>query len=437
MRQSMQQTKEHLFKQTHSITWWLQCVAAICVMLGFLWYHGYYYMHEHQQHAAGKVDLAVFYIAGAAITNQAELEPLELYTQNKIRPAIELIRKQDGGSHYLYLPQAAILFAPATLVPFSVFAKLWAVIDALLLIGSFYAVLYWLIGDKAIFHWHYTLLLALLGFAKTTESLTATGQLNGLILALCVFMLVSIQHHKNILGGISIGVAATLKIFPLVWLPYLALKKHWRTCISGLVTCLILWMMSIPFFGIGGLGYFMKEKLPEISSGEITGVYKSSSIYGSLRNAVRNDILTLDNIPKEQLISYINTLTLVLAILTIAWAGWIIFKHRNSHSKLTYLLDYGLMMCCLLLFAKIVHQQYHLWIIPLLIYLWHWPVQKKYVWLHSLGLLIFMLTQFGKDLPIPGIDVWLLKPQTIGILLLFGTIILLRTNWFTKHYGTT
>lgn len=415
--------------------WWLRRVIAVLVVGIWLWYHGYYYNHTHQQQAAGKVDLAIFYVAGAAITNQADLEPIELYTQNKIRPAIEQIRKQDGGSHYLYLPQAALLFAPATLLPFPLFAKVWAVINSILFIASLYATIYWLIGDKLVFRWRWTFLIALVGLAKTTESLTSTGQLNGLILALFVASFIGIQHRKTLGSGISLGIATTLKVFPVIWFPYFALKKHWRLCISGVITGLVVWFASMPFFGINGLSYFIKEELPIVASGEVTGVYKSSSIYGSLRQAIRNDVLPKGNMDTKQIITIVGYVNTALMLITFLGIAWLLFKKRNDHDRATYLLDYGLMICFVLLFAKIVHQQYHLWILPVLFYLWHFPIKRRFIWLHAISVLVLLLTQFGKELPLPGIDTWILKPQTIGIIIVFATIIALRSQWFKQFYA--
>ncbi len=426
--------KSHAEFTESNAMWWLQRVVAILIVGISIWYHGYYYNHIHEKQAAGKVDLAVFYVAGAAITRQANLEPIELYSQNKIRPAIEQIRKQDGGSHYLYLPQAALLFAPATILPFTMFAKVWSVVNSMLIVTSLYAVIYWLIGDKHIFRWRWTMMIALMGLAKTTESLTSTGQINGAILALLVLTFIGIQQHKTITSGISIAVATTLKVFPVIWFPYFAIKKQWRLCIAGVVTGLIIWFASMPFFGVNGLAYFVKEKLPIVASGEVTGVYKSSSIYGSLRQAVRNDVLPRGNMSKEQLINLVGYINTTLTVITLAVVSWLIFKKRNEHDPITYLLDYGLMMCFVLLFAKIVHQQYHLWIVPIVLYLWHFPFQKRFIWLHGISILAFLLTQFGKDLSIPGIDLWVLKPQTIGIIMIFGTIIALRSDWFKKFY---
>lgn len=431
----MKLLKNHAEFTESNAMWWLQRIIAILVIGISLWYHGYYYNHIHQKEASGKVDLAVFYTAGSAITQQADLKPIELYTQSKIRPAIEVIRKQDGGSHYLYLPQAALLFAPATILPFKTFASVWAMLDILLVIISVYAVVYWLIGDKHIFRWRWTIMVALVTLAKTTESLTSTGQINGAILALLVLTFIGIQQHKTITSGISLGIATTLKVFPVIWFPYFALKKQWRLCIAGIVTGMLLWVASMPFFGVHGLSYFVKEKLPIVASGEITGVYKSSSIYGSLRQASRNDVLPHGGMSKEKLISVVGTINTILTLAIFAVVSWLIFKKRNEHDSITYLLDYGLMMCFVLLSAKIVHQQYHLWIVPILLYLWHFPFQKRFIWLHGIALVTFLLTQFGKVLPIPGIDLWILKPQTIGIIVVFVTIITLRTDRFKKFYA--
>lgn len=431
----MKQTKESIKPSSKSTQKWAQYIIAGLVIMSFLFFHGYYYNEQHQKQGSGKVDLAVFYVAGATITNQADLEPIDLYTQAKIRPAIEAIRSQNGGSHYLYLPQAAILFAPATIVSFNTFAKIWAVLNTLLLLASFYAIICWLIGDKQIFKWRYTLLLAGLGAAESTVSLTATGQLNGLILALLVAMLIGLYKGKDIISGTSLAVAATIKVFPGIWFIYLAVKKKWQALLASTIGFIAVWLVSIPFFGWDGLLYFIREKLPEISSGEITGAYKSSSFYGSIRQAIRNDMFSFASAgPKNDFISMVDNIYIIITLAVLVLLGYLIYKYRGKLTRDSIILDYGLIILFVLLFAKIVHKQYHLWTLPIILYFWHFPLKKRFLWIHVVTLLAFMLTQFGKLLPLPEIDGWILKPQTIGLMMLATLVIGIRSRRFKKFY---
>ncbi len=411
----------------------------IAVVIGFMFYHGYYYNNQHQKQGSGKVDFAVFYVAGSTITNNIDLEPIDLYTQNKIRPAIESVRSQNGGTHYLYLPQAAVLFAPFGFTSLGLMAKIWAAVNSLIFITTFYAIIRWLLNEQKLYNVRYSLTLLGLLFAKTTESLTSTGQVNGLLLGLMMLTFIGLAHQNKRTGmwlsGIGVALSSVLKVFPGIFIPYFLLKKRWKAFAISAGTVIILTLATVPFFGIDGMKVFMTERLPQLASGEVTGVAKSSSLYGTTRSAIKNQVLTFGETPKKEITNAVDKAYPFVVLFFAIGIGYILVRHRNEEHPTHYLIDYGLIMLFILLCAKIVHLQYHLWTIPLLLLLIRLPFKKTTTWLYIAAIIILALTQYGKLLSLPGIDTWLIKPNTLGELLLLAILIGLRTPWLKDRYA--
>src|SRR2546427_17981 len=78
------------------------------------------------------------------------------------------------------------------------------------------------------------------------------GQINALLLFLCLFAFVLFREQRLIAGGLALALAASLKAVPVLLLGYLAYKRRWRE-LGWTVAFLVLLNLVIPIalFGPG------------------------------------------------------------------------------------------------------------------------------------------------------------------------------------------
>jgi hypothetical protein len=76
------------------------------------------------------------------------------------------------------------------------------------------------------------------------------GQPSLVLLALMLGAFLSLRYRRQFLGGALIAVAATIKAFPLLAIPYLIYRRYWTAAAALLVSLIILvFILPIPFRG--------------------------------------------------------------------------------------------------------------------------------------------------------------------------------------------
>jgi alpha-1,2-mannosyltransferase len=129
---------------------------------------------------------------------------------------------------FTYTPFAAVFFAAISYIPWSILPRLSQAANLLLLIATA-----WLTAGVLGrgLGWRTRLGGALLGSAAAllTEPVFRTmylGQVNLLLMALVIFDLA--QPDGRRLKGMAVGIAAGIKLIPLVFIPYLLLTRRFR-----------------------------------------------------------------------------------------------------------------------------------------------------------------------------------------------------------------
>lgn len=154
----------------------------------------------------------------------------------------------DGAIHvhvFSYPPFTVLAFVPFTVLPFRPAAILWQMIS---------------LGCLAIIGWGLWRAvplspvagLVLLGIALVFEPLENSlglGQINLLILALTCIFLTALRAGHPVPAGIAIGLAAALRVHPLLFLLYLAWRREWRACTWGVGTAAACTLVAILLVG--------------------------------------------------------------------------------------------------------------------------------------------------------------------------------------------
>ncbi|MBI2411573.1 MAG: DUF2029 domain-containing protein [Candidatus Kerfeldbacteria bacterium] len=375
--------------------------------------------YRQHQTGFGKNDLAVFVVAGQSITGSVNMEPIELYTNRaKIKRAIAAVRPAAGGTHFLYLPQSALLFVPFVLLHFNAMAVVWLVCNSLFVMFAYYFSIAYFVRDQ-IMRIRYSLLLCILAFSDTVQGLMRTGQINGFIWLLLVGGCIVLLRKNNAVSGVLFGIAATLKVFPLIFFPYLLLKRYGKSSITMVLTCLALLLLSLPWFGFHGVSTFTYDILPNLLRGDVGYIRESTSLFGSFMKSIQLGYWDWLGVSRKTIIAVGKNIHPVLVVGVLVLVSAVLYRRRKMKNATTLLMDYSLLILFVLLFSKSIHSQYQLWVLPIILYLFHFPLTRKTIGVHLTALVTLVFTQYSQRLFTDNAVWWYIKPATLGMLILF------------------
>jgi len=99
------------------------------------------------------------------------------------------------------------------------------------------------------------------------------GQMHILVLLLITFAAFLYFEDSFFFSGVVLAIAATLKIYPALFLIFFAFKKHWRAAIGLIVGLSSATMISVYLFGINTCRLYVQEILPRALMGETIDPY--------------------------------------------------------------------------------------------------------------------------------------------------------------------
>ncbi|MEU8380053.1 glycosyltransferase 87 family protein, partial [Streptosporangium sp. NPDC048865] len=181
-------------------------------------------------YARGWIDLEVYREGGAAVLRRTSVYDL-IVGQNLMK--------------FTYSPFAAMLFAPLALVGMEIAVALWVLISILAL----EALVWILVGRTAVRHRGrratHTLLVVVAMLPLYPVTLTLWNGQIGIVLMLLI--IVDLTHGKEKWHGIGTGIAAGIKLTPLIFIPYLLITRRFRAAL----------MAGLGFLGTVALGFLL------------------------------------------------------------------------------------------------------------------------------------------------------------------------------------
>ncbi|WP_162641635.1 glycosyltransferase 87 family protein [Streptosporangium sp. 'caverna'] len=181
-------------------------------------------------YAEGWIDLEVYREGGAAVLRRTSVYDLVV---------------GENWLKFTYSPFAAILFMPLALVGMEIAVALWVLISILAL----EAVIWILIGRTAVRcrsrRATRTLLVVIATLPLYPVTLTLWNGQIGIILLLVI--IVDLTHGKEKWRGIGTGIAAGIKLTPLIFIPYLLITRRFRAAL----------MTGLGFLGTVVLGFLL------------------------------------------------------------------------------------------------------------------------------------------------------------------------------------
>ncbi len=435
-------------------TRWKYVIAAI-VCVTFVWYFCIYSADRFRRQGYGRTDFAVFYVTAATVTHQMNLSPQDIFNRPVYKEAIASVRRQSGGTKYIYSLSSAWLFSPLALFSYQHAWKLWMYASVLSVIASYYlSVRYWASADP--FQLRYTLLFAVLAFGEPVRKLIQTGQVNGFLLLGIVIagiplskqMAPKVARSLSLLGGALLGIVAVIKYFSIGFVPVLLLRKQWQMlgslsvavlCIV-LVSCVIYPPKQVVQYALGVHGAAVSGDLGRIQDGTTLQASYHAGLEGREtflgKRVTKQGEWDIYRILKVSVQAIGLLCAAVIGGLYVRewWTGQILKTHAY------WVLDYTIAMSFLLLFAAASHRQFHLFFLPFFVWSvsqlsspilatvrWNRLKTWKHLWVSEhapffIGMIALFLTNIYILLVADkNWTVWLFKPETIGIFIIFGT----------------
>ncbi|GAA3416141.1 glycosyltransferase 87 family protein [Streptosporangium vulgare] len=181
-------------------------------------------------YAKGWIDLEVYREGGSAVLQRASVYDLAV---------------GERWLKFTYSPFAAILFTPLALVGMETAVALWVLVSILAL-----EVLIWILVGRAAVRSRgrratHTLLVVIASLPLYPVMLTLWNGQIGIILLLAI--VVDLTHGREKWRGIGTGIAAGVKLTPLIFIPYLLFARRFRAAL----------MVGLGFLGTVVLGFLL------------------------------------------------------------------------------------------------------------------------------------------------------------------------------------
>jgi alpha-1,2-mannosyltransferase len=242
---------------------------------------------------------------------------------------------------FVYPPFAAVLFAPLALLPLGLLKVLWTALGIALL-G------YVVHRCVPCAGWPVVVLLAVLATALDPVRTTLyLGQINVVLLALVVGDLLGRPGSR--LRGVGVGLAAAVKLTPLLFVVYLAATRRWRAAATALAT----------FAAAAGLGFVFApaDSVAFWFDGTFLAADRISAVDGPSNHSLNGLLARLGaaGLPWLVVAAALGALTIVLAVRA----------HRAGEEVLALTLC-GLAAAALAPFAWSHH---YVWVVPLAVLL--------------------------------------------------------------------
>lgn len=150
--------------------------------------------------------------------------------------------------HYDHPPFVAVLFLPLTLLSHTAAVTLWTILSLVLYIAAGWLVLREL-QISLPRAWN-SLVLGLALCWYPFQAHIALGQLSLLLVGCIVGCWVLLRRHHDAAGGMLLGLACLIKLFPGFLLVYLLFYRRWRAMAATLITFVSGMLASVWIFGI-------------------------------------------------------------------------------------------------------------------------------------------------------------------------------------------
>jgi alpha-1,2-mannosyltransferase len=256
---------------------------------------------------------------------------------------------------FTYPPFAALAFGPLALLPLRIAQLVWAAVNVASLLGIIALALRAVCPNMdrtRLMLWS----VVLLGPACQLDPVRLTlyfGQIN---LALCLLLLVDLTttltwRGRTLPRGVLVGVAAAVKLVPLVFIPYLFVTRQARAAWTALATFVGISVMAAAFDPAVSWSYWTKYATDAARVGNPSFIL-NQSLQGTLDRLSHRDVSVVA----------VDVLGAVVLVVGIALARW---AWKSSSPFL------GVLVCATtgMVVSPITWEHHLVWAVPILLWL--------------------------------------------------------------------
>lgn len=325
---------------------------------------------------------------------------------------------------YLYPPALAFLMLPLGALSLPAATLVWNVLQHLCLLGASALVVWLTRNDLAAWPTalRVGLLLFLWGIGVPLRDEIYLGQVNGLILLLLLGALAltrpweareTTSAARLVTAGLLLGLAISIKVQPILLLPYFLLRGKWRLAIAGGAGFVLLQAATIPFTN-STLDYWL-NLFPDLLR-RSQAYIDNQSINGlASRWLLPNEVVNLPRIDNYESVWRIistgaNLLVLLGAGIILVWPRIAAWRSKRSAvglpapmgaNRLLMLLEIALILASVSLTSYVTWPHHGVWwVVAALALAGWWLLMEKSVpaWgMGALGLVAVILSHSPGD----------------------------------------
>lgn len=197
--------------------------------------------------------IAAFHLARSWQVNQSEPTDFRTYYMASADALAGRDPYAPSDQHltYIYPPLLLWILAPLTRIDFLVAAEIWTIVNLvawLVVVGLTLKIVH---PDRSP-PWELVVLPSLACYRWILQN-SVRGQLNMLVLAVVLSMLLAAKKKRTWLAGGFLALGIHLKVLPALFIPYFAMKRRWSLLGAGLVSGFILLALPASTYGLDGL----------------------------------------------------------------------------------------------------------------------------------------------------------------------------------------
>jgi hypothetical protein len=285
--------------------------------------------------------------------------------------------------HYYYDSLFVIILYPFTFLPFYLANLIWLLLSAILTFFLFNRI--WTFLPKDILgakENRYLSYIAFLFLFFTWQKNIHVGQITIVILYLCVESIYQILKGNKTLGSFLLGIGISIKIMPIVLIPYLVYKGYFKAVILT-ISCVILFTISpILFIGLDQQLFLIGERWKMLNPNNAIHVLDvEERSFHSITTLL--SVLFVENARNNFTLDYVRN----IADVSLDSLKWIILLVRLFFIGLTiYFLDRKMFQPSGDRISYLYAMSYILLITPLI-----FPHQQQYAFFFALPAVIYIL----------------------------------------------
>lgn len=379
----------------------------------------YYFKRVYQPWGTCDTDFTVFVRAARSLSQKENI-----YTQSYL---------ETGKDYYKYSPAFAMAMIPLSRLHMHLSVPIWFLLIYIFFIGTIFLTQKILqqedknrVASRAFF------LFGILMSLRFLLSVVQRVQSDCLVLILLSLFALALFHKREWLSGVALASAVMVKLTPLIFLPYLMLRKRWKAALATLAGILFyLWLPAL-YLGWDKNIEFLKSWLAvhKTNPADYLFWYKNQSLLSCLSRFLSGNT-------KVGFLHLSQAGVNIIFLLTAAALFFLVFfcirNSKRLNSPLLYLVDISLISICMVLFSPLgwKHTFVHLLIAHLVVLYYLFYVAPRDRTVKALVLLSFFLnTVLNPEMTKPIAQlVQLFSTVTFGTLCLYAALLMIGCRY--------